>query len=118
MDQEWFNFETAGTLIVGWEGGPLHQKHLASQETVDRKKDSTKFSVISERSLESSDDERQMLKPPGKPKKDFTDALDLAGYERPKTTATGIEIAAALTTGIKLFFFSRNLESLIMIGLH
>jgi len=28
-----------------------------------------------------------------------TDALDLAGYERPKTTTTGIEIAAAMATG-------------------
>ena len=102
MDQEWFNFETAGTLIVGWEGGPLHQKHVANQETGDRKKDGTKYSTISERneSSDDSDDERQTLKPPRKQKKDLTDALDLAGYERPKTTATGIEIAAALTTGI------------------
>ena len=22
LDQEWFTFETAGTLVVGWEGGP------------------------------------------------------------------------------------------------
>ena len=22
MDQEWFTFETAGVMIVGWEGGP------------------------------------------------------------------------------------------------
>lgn len=22
MDQEWFTFETAGTLVVGWDGGP------------------------------------------------------------------------------------------------
>ena len=22
LDQEWFPFETAGTLVVGWSGGP------------------------------------------------------------------------------------------------
>ena len=22
LDNEWFNFETAGTLVVGWDGGP------------------------------------------------------------------------------------------------
>ena len=99
MDQEWFNFETAGTLIVGWEGGPLHQKHVTTQETGDKKKDGTKYSERIE-SSDGSDDERQTLKPTKKTKKDMTDALDLAGYERPKTTATGIEIAAALTTGI------------------
>ena len=22
LDQEWFTFETVGTLVVGWEGGP------------------------------------------------------------------------------------------------
>ena len=25
LDQEWFTFETAGTLVVGWEGGPSRQ---------------------------------------------------------------------------------------------
>ena len=102
MDQEWFTFETAGTLIVGWEGGPLHHKHASCHETSDKKKDSTKFSAISERdeSSDSSDDEHHTIATGGKSlKKDYTDALDLAGYERPKTTATGIEIAAALATG-------------------
>jgi hypothetical protein len=34
-----------------------------------------------------------------KAKTKTTEALDLAGFERPKTNATGIEIAAALATG-------------------
>ena len=117
MDQEWFTFETAGTLIVGWEGGPLHHKHASCHETSDKKKDSTKFSAISERdeSSDSSDDEHHTIATGGKSlKKDYTDALDLAGYERPKTTATGIEIAAALATGniigpVKDIFFSVKL---------
>ncbi|XP_077980140.1 cilia- and flagella-associated protein 54-like [Glandiceps talaboti] len=25
LDHEWFTFETSGTLVVGWEGGPLRQ---------------------------------------------------------------------------------------------
>ena len=25
LDQEWFSFETSGTLVVGWEGGPSRQ---------------------------------------------------------------------------------------------
>ena len=30
LDQEWFSFETAGTLVVGWEGGPSRQVRIAS----------------------------------------------------------------------------------------
>ena len=26
LDQEWFTFETAGTLVVGWHGGPARQR--------------------------------------------------------------------------------------------
>ena len=103
MDQEWFTFETAGTLIVGWEGGPLHHKHGTIEESGPRKKEGTKYSAITEKdeSSESSDDEKTTVVTGGKStKKDYTDALDLAGYDRPKTTATGIEIAAALATGI------------------
>ena len=25
LDQEWFTFETSGTLVVGWSGGPARQ---------------------------------------------------------------------------------------------
>lgn len=101
MDQEWFTFETAGALVVGWEGGPLHQKHVASPDIEERKKDSDKH-AISERneSSASSYDDRKTAVTGGKStKKGYSDALDLAGYERSKTSATGIEIAAALTTG-------------------
>ena len=102
MDQEWFTFETAGALIVGWEGGPLHHKNAEDQEPSVKKKDTTKISAISERdeSSESSDDEHRTTATGGKSlKKDYMDGLDLAGYERRKTTATGIEMAAILATG-------------------
>ncbi|XP_069141650.1 cilia- and flagella-associated protein 54-like isoform X4 [Argopecten irradians] len=69
LDQEWFTYETAGTLVVGWEGGP-------SRKNGDKRP------------------------PYGSDEADI-DNME-AGYEqetRPRTTATGIEIAAAMATG-------------------
>lgn len=69
MDQEWFTFETSGTLIVGWEGGPSRNVDTAQKDQRDQRR-----------------------------KDRLHDGLDLAD-DRPRTTATGIEIAAALATG-------------------
>lgn len=76
MDQEWFTFETSGTLIVGWEGGPSRNVELS-------KKDQKEL----QRVMKASREDR------------VYESLDLAD-ERPRTTATGIEIAAALATGM------------------
>lgn len=99
MDQEWFVFETAGTLVVGWEGGPLH--HTTMVEPGERRGDDSSRPATGKRSdmddSESSDDDLPTVTSKGKTK---TEALDLAGYERPKTVTTGIEIAAALATGL------------------
>jgi hypothetical protein len=101
MDQEWFVFETAGTLVVGWEGGPLQQTTTA--ETGDRAKgkDDTRLSGEHDRDRDDSEmsSEDDLPTVTSKAKTKTTDALDLAGYDRPRTTTTGIEIAAALTTG-------------------
>ncbi|XP_021355787.1 cilia- and flagella-associated protein 54-like isoform X2 [Mizuhopecten yessoensis] len=73
LDQEWFTYETAGTLVVGWEGGPTRK---------------------------SGDNKRQRYNGQGFDESDM-DNMDV-GYEqeaRPRTTATGIEIAAAMATG-------------------
>lgn len=102
MDQEWFVFETAGTLIVGWEGGPLHHTTVNESSETHRDKELTKQTALStdrdrDDSEASSDDEIPTVTSKAKTK--TTDALDLAGFDRPKTTTTGIEIAAALATG-------------------
>ncbi|XP_053377953.1 cilia- and flagella-associated protein 54-like isoform X4 [Mercenaria mercenaria] len=101
LDQEWFVFETAGTLVVGWEGGPLHHANVTEPGDRQNMKDGTKLTTITDRDRDdselSSDDDLPTISSKAKTK--TTEALDLAGYERPKTTATGIEIAAALATG-------------------
>lgn len=79
LDEEWFGFETAGTLVVGWEGGPTKPVEPQSRRRFE-------------------DDEEAEL---ARLHTSHMDALDLAEHEsRPRTTATGIEIAAALATGI------------------
>jgi len=92
-------FETAGTLVVGWEGGPLHHPNMA--EPGERRTDSAKLDTgrthDPDDSDASSDDDLRTQASKGKTR---TEALDLAGYERPRTTTTGIEIAAALATGV------------------
>lgn len=81
LDQEWFTFETSGTLIVGWEGGPSRNIELSKKEQKEMR-----------RVLRGSMDDRGH------------EGLDLADpSERPRTNATGIEIAAALATGICMF---------------
>ncbi|XP_056000170.1 cilia- and flagella-associated protein 54-like isoform X4 [Ostrea edulis] len=78
LDEEWFGFETAGTLVVGWEGGPTKPVEPQSRRRFE-------------------DDEEAEL---ARLHTSHMDALDLAEHEsRPRTTATGIEIAAALATG-------------------
>ncbi|XP_046336681.2 cilia- and flagella-associated protein 54-like isoform X2 [Haliotis rufescens] len=71
LDQEWFTFETAGTLVVGWEGGPARQTSAVGLAASPRKIDEPVSAL---------------------------NALDLAvDQDRPKTT--GIEFAAAAATG-------------------
>nr|XP_022298603.1 cilia- and flagella-associated protein 54-like isoform X2 [Crassostrea virginica] len=78
LDEEWFGFETAGTLVVGWEGGPTRPVEPRGGK----------------RLAEDTEAELARLQA------SRLDALDLAEHEsRPRTTATGIEIAAALATG-------------------
>ncbi|VDH93978.1 Hypothetical predicted protein, partial [Mytilus galloprovincialis] len=89
LDQEWFTFETSGTLIVGWEGGPSRNVELS-------KKDQKEL----QRVMKASREDR------------VYESLDLAD-ERPRTTATGIEIAAALATGAPpppMYFFPPEQE--------
>ncbi|XP_063397833.1 cilia- and flagella-associated protein 54-like isoform X1 [Mytilus trossulus] len=89
LDQEWFTFETSGTLIVGWEGGPSRNVELS-------KKDQKEL----QRVMKASREDR------------VYESLDLAD-ERPRTTATGIEIAAALATGApppQMYFFPPEQE--------
>lgn len=101
LDQEWFVFETAGTLVVGWEGGPLHHANVTEPGERRTDMDSSKLDTGRVRDPDdsecSTDDELTTV---GSNKKTKTEALDLAGYERPKTTTTGIEIAAAMATGM------------------
>lgn len=79
LDEEWFGFETAGTLVVGWEGGPTRPVEPRGGK----------------RLAEDTEAELARLQA------SRLDALDLAEHEsRPRTTATGIEIAAALATGM------------------
>lgn len=73
LDREWFTFETAGTLVVGWEGGPAGQK--------------TAHAVSQMQGGEMMDNRDRLNR----------QALDLANEDRPKTT--GIEFAAAAATG-------------------
>lgn len=80
----------------------MHHANLTEPGERLKDKDGTKVSARdTERgrydSEESSDDDIPTVTSKAKTK--TTDALDLAGHERPKTTATGIEIAAALATG-------------------
>lgn len=83
LDQEWFTFETAGTLIVGWEGGPSRNIELSKKEQKEMR-----------RALRGSMDDHGR----------GHEGLDLADpSDRPRTNATGIEIAAALATGICVF---------------
>ncbi|XP_062618793.1 cilia- and flagella-associated protein 54-like [Saccostrea cucullata] len=78
LDEEWFGFETAGTLVVGWEGGPAKPVEPRGRKRLDEDEDRELARLQASR----------------------LDALDLAEHEsRPRTTATGIEIAAALATG-------------------
>ncbi|CAC5396095.1 unnamed protein product [Mytilus coruscus] len=89
LDQEWFTFETSGTLIVGWEEGPSRNGELS-------KKDQKEL----QRAMKTSREDR------------VYESLDLAD-ERPRTTATGIEIAAALATGAPpppMYFFPPEQE--------
>jgi len=85
LDQEWFTFETAGTLIVGWEGGPTRQFDPSEM-------DGHKYP------LKTEDDVLTQL---NSVRGSHIEALDLANESdnRPRTTATGIEIAAAMATG-------------------
>ncbi|KAK7503699.1 hypothetical protein BaRGS_00005238, partial [Batillaria attramentaria] len=76
LDHEWFTFETAGTLVVGWEGGPVRRSSGRAQ--LDGKEEK-----------EENDQERMWNE---------MQHLDLASDERPKTT--GIEFAAAAATGL------------------
>lgn len=75
LDEEWFGYETAGTLVVGWEGGPAKPVEPRGGKRLE------------------DEEEAELARL-------HTSRLDLAEHEsRPKTTATGIEIAAALATG-------------------
>ncbi|XP_052282343.1 cilia- and flagella-associated protein 54-like isoform X6 [Dreissena polymorpha] len=96
LDQEWLVFETAGTLVVGWEGGPLNHGSVTDKVEKEASKGPSVRDKDSEYSEESSDEDLPTITSKARTK---TDALDLAGYERPRTTTTGIEIAAALATG-------------------
>ena len=73
LDHEWFTFETAGALVVGWDGGPA------------RRSSARLSGAVMEEDQLGTERERTRQ------------ALDLAGDERPKTT--GIEFAAAAATG-------------------
>lgn len=75
LDHEWFTFETCGTLVVGWEGGPARRTsgRLALEVAED----------------EMEEMEGEMM--------ESVRHLDLATEDRPKTT--GIEFAAAAATG-------------------
>ncbi|KAK3608116.1 hypothetical protein CHS0354_004771 [Potamilus streckersoni] len=98
LDPEWFTFETAGTLVMTWESATSRQSIGISesqhQERKDRKNDDkTKLDEI-------GDSERQQTQLSRK-KVITAEALDLAGLkERTRTSTSGIEIAAALTTGV------------------
>ncbi|KAK3102398.1 hypothetical protein FSP39_011137 [Pinctada imbricata] len=81
LDQEWFALETAGSIVIGWDGGP--SRPVDPIGVIDKK-------VI-------HDDEDEELARLADPR---MDALDLAREkDRPRTNTTGIEIAAALATG-------------------
>lgn len=78
LDEEWFGYETAGTLVVGWEGGPAKPVEPRGGKRLEDEEEAELARLHTSR----------------------LDPLDLAEHEsRPKTTATGIEIAAALATG-------------------
>ena len=48
LDQEWFTFETANTLVVGWAGGPERQqtREGGHRTTMAQLKDQAKSSGI------------------------------------------------------------------------
>ena len=75
LDHEWFTFETAGTLVVGWDGGPTRRSSAHNQLM----------------EAEEEEDEEEVRERAAN-----MQALDLAD-DRPKTT--GIEFAAAAATG-------------------
>ena len=111
LDQEWLTFETAGTLIVGWEGGPLHHANMTEPGERSKDKEVTKTSTTQPRddSDESSDDDMAPSHLQSvRTKKTMAESLDLAGYDRPRTTTTGIEIAAALATGMDRLTLSQT----------
>ncbi|KAK7102964.1 hypothetical protein V1264_021114 [Littorina saxatilis] len=76
LDHEWLTFETAGTLVVGWEGGPARRSSARVMMMNDDDDD------------DDEEDRKERLN---------MQALDLANEDRPKTT--GIEFAAAAATG-------------------
>ena len=88
LDHEWFTFETAGTLVVGWEGGPCRRSSAHNRQS-------------EESDDEGYNDERGMQ------------ALDLATGERPRTT--GIEFAAAAATGTAFYLLLRWGEGWLLI---
>ncbi|KAL8594729.1 hypothetical protein ACOMHN_051675 [Nucella lapillus] len=73
LDHEWFTFETAGRLVAGWDGEPVRRPSPRALRLTGP---------------EAEEEERRRRN---------TQALDLAGDDRPRTT--GIEFAAAAATG-------------------
>ncbi|KAL3852227.1 hypothetical protein ACJMK2_015897, partial [Sinanodonta woodiana] len=97
LDPEWFTFETAGTLVMTWEGVTSRQSARISESQHQEKKDK-KYDDKTQLD-EMGDSERQQTQLSRK-KGITAEALDLAGVkERSRTSTSGIEIAAALTTG-------------------
>ena len=97
LDQEWFTFDTAGTFIVGWEGGPTRNPELTQREQKEFRK-GLKASIKDEFSR-------------GHEGLDLADASD-----RPRTTATGIEIAAALATGVFIIYLFIKCRQTTLLG--
>lgn len=89
LDEEWFGYETAGTLVVGWEGGPAKPVEPRGGKRLEDEEEAELARLHTSR----------------------LDPLDLAEHEsRPKTTATGIEIAAALATGTECWSIGQLLK--------
>lgn len=91
LDEEWFGYETAGTLVVGWEGGPAKPVEPRGGKRLEDEEEAELARLHTSR----------------------LDPLDLAEHEsRPKTTATGIEIAAALATGTECWLIGQLLKEI------
>ena len=79
LDPEWFTFETAGTMVVGMDGGPAR----VQKTTMGRSASPTKNVLIHDHPPRVRQTRRKL--------------------ERDKTRTSGIERAAAAATGMTRF---------------